>query len=101
MIKGKVTVSLEEQELAVSLLKEIAYDNGFFNRWEPERYDAKWINKVGPLAKAFFDANPERLTDDDIEEICAGEESEIDEKYGKLIGFTELDAALDDYFDNH
>ncbi|KAA0126422.1 hypothetical protein FY557_17380 [Chryseobacterium sp. SN22] len=82
-------------------MKEIAYDNGFINRWELERYDAKWINKIGPLAKAFFDANPERLTDDDIEEICAGEQGEVDETYGNLHGFKELLESLNDYFNNH
>lgn len=101
LIKGKVHVSLEEQELAISLLQAIAYDNGFFTRWFPEQYAAKWINKVGPIAKCFYDANPELLTDADIEEICSGEETEVTTKYSNLLGFKELHEALNDYFNNH
>lgn len=101
LIQGKVTVSLEEQVIALSLLQEIAFDNGFFNRWSPEKYDAKWINKIGPISKVFFDANPELLTDNNIEEICCGEESEVNERYGDLVGFKELHESLNDYFNNH
>lgn len=101
LIKGKVTVSFEEQELALSMLQEVAYDNGFFNRFIPESYDAKWINAVGPFAKAFFDANTEMLDDDVIEEICSGEESEVNEKYGNLKGFKNLHDSLNNYFNNH
>ena len=39
-IKGKVTVTPEEQELALSYMRPIAFDNGFFNRWNPESYGA-------------------------------------------------------------
>ena len=100
-IKGKVTVTPEEQELALSLMEEIAYDNGFFNRWNPEKYDAKWVNKIGPIAKNFFDKNPGILNNCNIEEICCSEHSEIQNQYGHLEGFKQLHEALNDYFDNH
>lgn len=100
-IKGKIEVSEEEKELAISLLKEIAYDNGFFNRYFPETYQAKWINLIGPKAKHFFDSNLDLLNDEVVEDICAGEQGEVDEKYGELEGYRELKESLDNYFNNH
>lgn len=87
--------------IAVKLMHEIAFDNGFFNRWIPEEYDQKWIDKITPIALNFFAKNPTILTDEHIENICAGEDSEVEKAYGALEGFKELDAVLDEYFNEH
>lgn len=85
--------------IAMQLMKEIQYDNGWVDRNNPESYPNKWIDKISPYAQVFFSANPNLLTNDDIENICCGELGENQELYGNLVGYKELDQVLNKYFD--
>lgn len=87
-------------EIAKSLMKEIQYDNGAVDRWHAEKYPEKWVNKIALAAGVFFEANPDKLTDEDIFEITCGEMEDSSEAYGNLIGWTELNVVLNEYFDN-
>lgn len=87
-------------EIARTLMKEIMYCNGMVNRWEPEWYPKKWVNKIASIAGGFFEANPKILTNDHIRRICDGEEGENEKIYGKLEGWKELNQVLDDYFND-
>ena len=53
-------------EIARSLMKEILYDNGYVDRWHPEKsqMSKKWENKIAPIAGVFFEAHPELLTNE-------------------------------------
>ena len=87
-------------EIAKSLMKEIQYDNGAVNRWNDETYPEKWVNKIAIAAGVFFEANPDRLTDEDIFEIACGGMEDSEETYGKLTGWKGLNDVLNEYFDN-
>ncbi|MBB6236523.1 hypothetical protein HDC90_001135 [Pedobacter sp. AK013] len=87
--------------IAKQLMKEIMYDNGMVDRWHPEKYPTKWIDRISAPAGVFFDANPEILNNEDIDQMCCGELNENQTKYGSLVGYKELDEALNDYFNNH
>lgn len=88
-------------ELAKALMREIQYDNGMVDRWHPESYPEYWVTKIAEAGAKFFDANPEKLTEDDIFEIACGFHEDNEKIYGPLIGWTELNDVLNDYFDNH
>ena len=61
-------------EIARSLMKEILYDNGYVDRWHTEesQMSKKWENKIAPIAGVFFEAHPELLTNEHIENIASG-----------------------------
>lgn len=84
--------------IAKQLMKEIMYDNGMVDRWHPEKYPKKYVDKISLVAGVFFENNPDVLTNEDIENICCGELSENEEMYGKLHGYENLSKALNDYF---
>jgi len=89
-------------EIAKSLMKEIMYDNGAVDRWHPEHYSEKWINKIAPIAGNFFDKHPELLNDKNIETLALGSDK-CDETFDGLenyYGFKELNDILNEYFDN-
>lgn len=100
-VKGEVTVDQEAREMALVLMREIAYDNGFFHRGCPEQYKASFVNKIGKVAQQFYGANPDLLNDEDVELLCTGEHGEKEDRYNGLEFYKELDLALNDYFDNH
>lgn len=91
-------------EIAKSLMLEILYDNGYIDRWHPEKsqFSVKWQNKIAPIAGNFFDLHPELLTDDNIRTLALGSEN-CDETFDGLEnyeGFKELSAILDLYFNS-
>jgi hypothetical protein len=89
-------------EIARSLMKTIMYHNGAVDRWNPEKYPEKWVNKIAPVAGKFFDLHPELLTDENIECLSMGS-PECDGTFAGLEnyeGFQELNEVLNDYFDN-
>ncbi len=87
-------------ELAKSLMKEIMYDNGVVDRFHPEKYSRRWVNKIAPIAEYFFAKNPQVLENEDINLICCGFQEDVDAKYGKMDGWNELNKVLNDYFNN-
>jgi hypothetical protein len=89
-------------EIAKSLMKEIMYEAGAVDRWNPEKYPEKWINKIAPIAGNFFDLHPELLTNENIELLANGSDK-CDGTFDGLEdyeGFNELSKVLNEYFDN-
>lgn len=89
-------------EIAKSLMKEIMYDSGVVDRWHPEKYPEKWVNKIAPIAGKFFDLHPKLLTNENIELLATGSE-ECDGTFDGLEnyeGFQELNDVLNEYHDN-
>lgn len=85
-------------KIAKRLMEAIAYSNGAVDRWHPMEYPEKYLNEITIVAGRFFDKYPELLTDDDIMEMCDGEVTEVANKYGNLEGWSELNTALNNYF---
>lgn len=92
-----------EKELAISLMREVLYDNGCVSATEPEgsarHYPLKHVRKIGAAAGKFFEASPEKLNDGVIQDLACGEYGEVREKYGRLPWFDELEAALEAWHD--
>jgi hypothetical protein len=86
-------------EIAKTLMSTIAHCNGAVNRWNPMSYNKKHLKIISEKAMIFFNANPNILTNDHILNICDGFEGENKELYGNLEGWTELNNALDEYFE--
>jgi len=90
----------EWEVVAVQMMREILYANGGVNRYNPEptEWPAKHTKSIANAAKQFFTAHLEFLTDDDIEQMCDGEEGETDTKYGIYPEWAALSQSLEDYF---
>ncbi len=86
-------------ELASDLMRRIMYDNGMVDRFRPESQSIEWAKVIAPIAQKFFDANPDLLTDEHLDNITAGEYSENLALYSHLAGWKELDNALNAFFD--
>lgn len=84
--------------IACLLMKNVMYDNGMVNRWEPEKYPLAVVQRIAAPAKAFFAVHPDLLTVEHLDQIATGFEEDIAERYGKLPGFVELHNALNDWF---
>lgn len=91
------------ENVAKLIMEAIQYDNGMCNRWEREKYPAKWVELIKQSAEKFFTANPQYLNDKDVERIgsMGGEESEDEEEFGKSEGWQELNRVLGHYFDHY
>lgn len=90
------------ENVAKLMMEAIQYDNGMCNRWEREKYPAKWVELIRQSAETFFTANPQYLNEKDIERIgMGGEDSEDEEEFGKLEGWEELNRVLGHYFDHY
>lgn len=84
------------------MMEAMQYENGMCNRYERETYSDKWVALISEAAKKFFQLNPSLLTEDNIDEIGrGGEETEMEEKYGCLEGWKELNRVLNHYFDHY
>jgi hypothetical protein len=99
LTKQQETLLNEHQIIAVRLMRDILYCNGIVNRYNPERIDIGWIEKLEPLVSVFFDNNPQFLNDEDIMSICDGDFDENEERFGNTQGYKELSAALTEFFD--
>lgn len=84
------------------MMEAMQYDNGMCDRYNRETYPDKWVELIRQAAEKFFQSNPELLNEETIEEIgTGGEESEMEEKYGHLEGWKELNRVLGHYFDHY
>jgi hypothetical protein len=92
-------VSNKWMGVAKHIQEIILHDNGAINRFEPIKYNEEYLNLIAKASKLFFTKYPEMLKDEHLMEICAGEESERSEKYGKLKHYKELDTILNRYFE--
>ena len=92
----------EFEIIARKLMQIMLYDNGAVNRFEPEtekRYKPKHLKEITRCCHTFFSAHPEFVTDDDLDNMGAGELEENKEKYGIFPEYKELDKALNAYFE--
>lgn len=91
-------------ELAHSFMKEIMYDNGMVDRFHPEVYPEVHVKNIALAIGEFLESNElmydELTSDNTINFISTGEETEVQTKYGALEGFAKLHTALNNYFDN-
>lgn len=95
------TLNPQHEIIARRLIQNILYDNGMVNRWEPESqksYPKSHVRKISIVAGIFFDSHPELLTDDDLSNICCGEETENESKYGVYPEYKALNDSLNNYF---
>lgn len=88
-----------KEDLAKYLMKQIQYGAGVVDRWHPEKYPEEYINKISQPAFDFFACHNQLIwNEEDIANITDGDEDENIELYSKLVGWTELNEALNDYF---
>lgn len=88
-------------DFAKEFMKSIQYHNGMVSRVEEETYPKHWVNAIAMEVAAFMQQNSEfELDEDVIDEICEGETTEVQEKYGSLEGFTGLYNMLSQYFNS-
>lgn len=85
-------------EITKALMREIMYDAGAVDRLNPEKFPKKWIDKILPVVKLFFEKNENKFSNKDIEEMAVGVKEDKSKKFGKLEGYTELDNILNEYF---
>lgn len=85
--------------IACVLMQNIMYDNGSVDRWNPEAYPIDAVNKIAPIARAFFLANPELLTVEVLDEIASGFHEDLEARFGSLTGYRELNNILNEWFD--
>lgn len=93
-------INLGHIEIAKSLMQEIMYDNGCVNRFEKEKYPNKWVVKIADKAAIFFDNNENCLTNEHIEQIVTGEYEYNNLYYGNMVGYSELNKILNEYFES-
>ncbi|MDA3451979.1 MULTISPECIES: hypothetical protein [Acinetobacter] len=78
--------------------KEIWYDNGMINRFEPEEEKVtllvQWLSSLDKVLIGDMEAELSKLNDDDLHTLCCGEESEQDR-----IGSKEVNEFLCRIFD--
>lgn len=78
--------------------KEIWYDNGMINRFEPEEEMVtllvQWLSSLDKFLICDMEAELSKLNDDDLHTLCCGEESEQDR-----IGSKEVNEFLCRIFD--
>lgn len=90
-------------QIAIQMMVNIVYDNGMVHRFDPEHsstYPLKHVREIALTAGIYFDAHPELLTDEDLEQICCGEESEVQDKFGIHPEYQPMSDALNNFFDN-
>ena len=96
MLKTELTA---HEEIALNIMKNVAYDNGWVNRWQPWKVNRYWLKKNAKFAGSFFDANPSLLTNEYLDLMCCGEESEVLDTFGHIHGYEKLSSAINGYFD--
>lgn len=95
------TLTEEDEYIVIArrLMKEIQYCNGMVNRWEAEKYPEHHVQTIAAAARPFFEAHPEFMNDEDIQQICDGEYSENQARYGIYPEYKALDKSLNNFFD--
>jgi hypothetical protein len=98
----EVKTDIGHQITARKLMHIMLYDNGAVIYCEPDgpnRYPKKIFDDITKACEIFFDAHPKFLTDEDLDNIAAGEETENQEKYGIYPEYEHLNNLLNDYFE--
>ena len=85
--------------IAKKIMLDIQLDNGY-GHFVGISYPRKWINKIANASEIFFENNPDKFTDEDLENICIGGYDENQDIYGKLKGWDNLNKILNEYFDD-
>lgn len=97
----EVITDNDYQIVARKMMEILLYDNGGININEPDnlkRYPIFIFDDITVACKIFFGTHPELLTDENLEEICTGEFSKIQNKYSQYSGFKKLDTSLGEFF---
>ena len=84
--------------VAKKIMQNIQLDNGY-GHVEGISYPAYWVNKIAKSCMIFFELNPDKFTDEDIENISIGGDEDNSDVYGSLQGWESLDRVLYGYFD--
>lgn len=88
-------------EVAKQIMENIQNDCGAANRFEGGfKYPEKWIKVISFHSQKLFEAHPELLTDDFLEEISCGGEEVRAELRGKFPEYINLDCVLEKYFES-
>jgi hypothetical protein len=99
---GLSDIDLGHLQIAIQMMVNITYDNSMVNRFDPERtstYPVKYVREISRTAGIYFDAHPELLTDENLDEICCGEETEVAGKFGIHPEYQPMSNALNEFFD--
>ena len=83
--------------LGMAAMLEIMLSKGMHTSLTPFVYSAKHLNKIADKIEYFFKYNPEINEKEFLSDIC-GDEDEMNEKYGKLEGYSDLSKAFENYF---
>lgn len=100
---NKPTPPPEHLEMAKSLMEEMMCCNGAVNIAEPltdKRFGKPHLYAIARAAGAFFDAHPDLLNDDVINQMADGDWDENQETFGIYPEYKALDDALNEYFDS-
>ena len=84
--------------VAKAMMQKIQLDNGY-GHVEGISYPSYWVNKIAKACMTFFELNPDKFTDEDIENISIGGDEDSSDVYGYLEGWDSLDRVLYGYFD--
>lgn len=88
-------------QIAIQMMVNIVYDNGMVNRFDPERtstYPTKYVRDIAINSGKYFDAHPQLLTDENLNDICCGEETELEEKFGIHPEYKQMSDSLNHFF---
>ena len=91
------------ETIARQIMKDVIYDNGFVDRYNPETeylYPMASLNEIKEASKFFFSNHVDYLTIKDINTIAIGCHDEIVAEYGRFIEYKELERAINDWYEN-
>lgn len=77
------------------ILDALKEDNGDLYNTNGEK---KWIRETEPILNKFLKYNP-KVSNEDLVEIVQGEVSELEDKFGKLKGYKELNDQIEKYYE--
>ena len=89
------------QIVARKLMEHVLYDNGAVDCWHPDNrsmYPKKHFDAITKAAEVYFEAHPEMLTDENLDEIASAGEDENNDKFGIHTEYAELDRVLNEWF---
>ena len=84
---------------AKKIMQYIQLDNGY-GHFEGVSYPEEWVTKIAHYLKVFFKFNPDKFSDQDIENISRGCDEEDQEIYNDLRGWDNLNKILNEYFND-
>ena len=94
---------IEAKGLAEAIIGLVNMGNGF--EGESGSLVERHTENIAKKAKVFFDANPalresETTILQALDEVCNGESGATYDKYKDMVGYSDLDVAIDEYFDD-